>query len=80
MPSTTDSLIPVAIAVLSGVIFAYSLIIAQQILLGFLAIGVLWFAYVFYLLVSSLSSIASSLERIAAQRAERQPADRGDDP
>lgn len=79
MPSDVDSRIPVALAVLSGIIFAYSLLIAQQILLGVLAAGMLWFVYVFYLLVSSLSRIASALERIAAQRADQERPDGRDD-
>ena len=79
MPSITDSQIPVALAVLSVIVVAYSLIIAQQILLGVVAVGLLWFAYVCYLLANSLARIASSLERIADQRAERQPPEWDDD-
>jgi len=71
MPSNFDSRIPVVLAILSGVIFAYSLIIAQQLLLGFISVGLIWFVYVCYLLARSLSRIATALERIATQRAER---------
>lgn len=70
MPSTTDSRIPIALAVFSLVILAYSLIIAQQILLGVFAAGLLWVVYVCYLLAASLSRIAAALEQIATQRAE----------
>lgn len=79
MPSTADSRIPIALAVLSGVIFAYSLIIAQQILLGVLAIGLLWVAYVCYLLTTALSRIATALETIATQRAEKAGQEHTDD-
>jgi len=79
MPSNIDSRILVALTVFSGIVMAYSLIIAQQILLGIIAAGMVWFVYVFYLLVTTLLRIASSLERIAAQRAERQPPAHGDE-
>jgi CBS domain containing-hemolysin-like protein len=61
------------IAVLAGVsvlVVLYSLIIAQQILLGVLAAVALWFVYLCYRLVCVLGQLASALERLVEQRTD----------
>jgi hypothetical protein len=59
-----------ALAVLSVLVMAYSLLIAQQILLGLLIVTTLWFGYLFYHFVQTLSRIATSLERLVDQRVD----------
>lgn len=59
-----------ALAVLSVLVFLYSFIIAQQILLGILAAGALWLIYLLYRLVVRLGRIATALEKLVEQRAD----------
>jgi len=57
----------VALVVLSLLVLLYSLIIAQQILLGIVAVVALWLNYLFYVLVVTLGRIARALERLVEQ-------------
>ena len=70
MPSASSQPTRVALAALSLFVIAYSLIIAQQILLGLLIVATLWFGYLFYQFVQVLSRIATSLERLVEHRTE----------
>jgi hypothetical protein len=70
MPSVIRPKVAGALVVLSVLVMAYSLIIAQQLLLGILAVGFVWFVYVLYILVVTLASIATSLERLVEQRVD----------
>jgi CBS domain containing-hemolysin-like protein len=71
MPSTFDDRqIRLALLVLSVLVVLYSLIIVQQILLGFLIIVALWLVYLFYHLVGILARIATALEDLARQRTD----------
>ena len=71
MPSSTDHRrLEIGLAVLSVLVFGYSLIIVQQILLGVLIITVFWGAYLFYRLIEILARIASALEQLAVQRTD----------
>ncbi|MFC6973406.1 hypothetical protein ACFQL1_19660 [Halomicroarcula sp. GCM10025709] len=63
MPSDSDErTLRTLLGVGSILILAYSLIIAQQILLGVLAIVALWAVYLVWRLISVLERIAGSLE------------------
>ncbi|WP_324757946.1 hypothetical protein [Haloarcula montana] len=76
MPSdSTDRTIKTLLAVGSVLVLAYSLVIAQQILLGVLAAVVLWGIYLVWRLISVLERIAGSLEYRIAQ-SEREPDER----
>lgn len=67
MPSDeTDRTAKTALAVLSLVVLAYSLVIVQQILLGVLAVVALWGIYLLWRLIRVLERIAGSLELRAA--------------
>jgi len=57
----------IALSALSLLILAYSLVIAQQILLGIVAVVALWLNYLFYVLVVTLGRIARALERLVEQ-------------
>lgn len=70
MPSIIRAKSAGVLAALSVLVVLYSLVIAQQILLGVLAVGFIWFVYVFYRLVTILASIATSLERLVDQRVD----------
>ena len=70
MPSANSQGTRIALAALSVLVMAYSLIIAQQILLGLLVVATIWFSYLFYHFVQTLSRIATSLERLVEQRTE----------
>jgi len=59
-----------ALAVLSVAIFLYSLVIAQQILLGIITVGAIWFVYLLYRLIVRLGRIATALEELVDQRAD----------
>jgi len=72
MPSTRNhTAIQAVLAVLSVVVLAYSFLIVQQILLGFIVAVLPWLAYaVVYVLlrfVRALERIASALEQQAEQ-------------
>ncbi|MFC7077958.1 hypothetical protein [Haloarcula halophila] len=68
MPSdSTDRTIKTVLAVGTVLVLAYSLVIAQQILLGVLAAVVLWGIYLVWRLISVLERIAGSLEYRIAQ-------------
>jgi len=58
----------IALSALSLLILLYSLFIAQQILLGVLAIVAVWLVYIFYELVVTLGRIAGALERLVEVR------------
>jgi len=60
----------IALSALSLLILGYSLVIAQQILLGVLAVVALWLIYLFYELVVTLRRIARALERLVEQRTD----------
>ncbi|MDS0284117.1 hypothetical protein [Haloarcula onubensis] len=70
MSSTGSQGTRIALAVLSVLVMAYSLIIAQQILLGLLVVAILWLGYVFYQFIRVLSRIATSLEQLVEQQVE----------
>jgi len=53
------------LAVLSVIVVLYSLIIAQQVLLGIMTVATLWFVYLLYRLILRLGRIATVLERLA---------------
>lgn len=71
MSSDLDQQFRIGLAVLSVLVLAYSLLIVQQILLGVLAIAMIWGIYLFYHLVGVLARIAAALEQLAKQRADR---------
>jgi len=52
------------LAVLSVIVVLYSLIIAQQVLLGIMTVATLWFVYLLYRLILRLGRIATALERL----------------
>jgi len=52
------------LAVLSVIVVLYSLIIAQQVLLGIMTVATLWFVYLLYRLILRLGRIATVLERL----------------
>jgi len=52
------------LAVLSVIVVLYSLIIAQQVLLGIMTVAALWFVYLLYRLILRLGRIATVLERL----------------
>jgi len=60
------------LALLSVLVVLYSLIIAQQLLLGALVVATIWVFYLLYVVVTTLGRIATALERLAEQRSERQ--------
>jgi len=60
----------IALSALSLLILAYSLVIAQQILLGIVAVVALWLNYLFYQLVVTLGRIARAHERLVEQRTD----------
>jgi len=60
----------IALSALSLLILAYSLVIAQQILLGVVAVVAIWLTYLFYVLVVTLGRIARALERLVEQRTD----------
>jgi len=68
MLSTSRPAPRIALTALSLLILLYSLIIAQQILLGVLAVVAVWLVYMFYGLVVTLGRIADSLERLVEAR------------
>lgn len=70
MSSMTAQRTRIALTALSVLVMAYSLIIAQQILLGLLIVTTIWFGYLFYHLIQTLSRIATSLERLVDQRVD----------
>ena len=70
MPSIAKPATVGLLAALSVLVMLYSLVIAQQILLGIVAIGLVWFVYVFYRFVTILARIATSLERLVEHRAD----------
>jgi CBS domain containing-hemolysin-like protein len=70
MPSVLSRASAAALAAISVLVLVYSTIIAQQLLLGFLAVGAVWFVYMLYVLVVILARIATALEELVDQRAE----------
>lgn len=69
--ASTNRVLPIALTAISLLILLYSLIIVQQILLGGLAVVVVWLVYIFYRLFVRLGRIADSLERLVnSQEAE----------
>jgi len=68
MLSTNRPAPRIALTALSLLILLYSLIIAQQILLGVLAVVAVWLVYIFYGLVVTLGRIAGALERLVEAR------------
>jgi hypothetical protein len=68
MPSIIRPVAVGLLTVFSMLVLLYSLIIAQQILLGVLAVGVIWFVYVLYRLLTILDRIVTSLEQLVDQR------------
>jgi hypothetical protein len=70
MPSLTDSGLAAPLAVLSAVVILYSLLIAQQILLGIVAVVVIWLIYLLYRLLVQVGRIATALERLVEQRVD----------
>ena len=60
----------IALSALSLLILAYSLVIAQPILLGIVAVVALWLIYLFYELIVTLGRIARALERLVEQRTD----------
>ncbi|MBX0294221.1 hypothetical protein [Haloarcula nitratireducens] len=71
MPSeTTDRTLEIGLATLSALILAYSLVIQGTILLGSLAVAVVWLVYLFHRFVLVLARIASALEQLAQRRVE----------
>ncbi|WP_276272017.1 hypothetical protein [Haloarcula litorea] len=69
MPSSRSRQVEIALGVVSTLVVLYSLVIVQQILLGFVVVALLWAVYLFYLFVTVLARIAGSLETIAHERA-----------
>lgn len=73
MPSTLKgSVAAVLLAVLSVLVLLYSILIAQGLTLGLVAVGFFWVAYVLFQLVGILARIATSLKRLVDQRVERE--------
>jgi len=73
MPSTSnDSGFILPLAVLSAVVMLYSLIIAQQILLGLIVVAAFWFLYLLYRLVLRLGRIATALEQLVEHRLDEE--------
>jgi len=73
MPSTSnDSGFILPLAVLSAVVMLYSLIIAQQILLGLIVVSAFWFLYLLYRLVLRLGRIATALEQLVEHRLDEE--------
>ena len=72
MPSTTDFGLAAPLSVLSVVVILYSLIIAQQILLGIIVVVAIWVLYLFYRLLVRLGRIATSLEKLVDQRIDEE--------
>jgi len=70
MPSLTDSGLAAPLAVLSAVVILYSLLIAQQILLGIVAVVVIWLIYLLYRLLVQVGRIATALERLVEHRVD----------
>jgi uncharacterized membrane protein len=71
MPSSSDhKRLKLGLAAVSVLVVAYSLLIAQQILLGLLIITAIWGVYLFYRFVQVLARIASALERLVVQRTD----------
>src|SRR6056297_889791 len=68
----------IALSALSLLILLYSLLIAQQILLGVLAIVAVWLVYIFYELVVTLGRIAGALERLVEVREAESQREFGD--
>ena len=60
------------LAAVSLLVMLYSLVIAQQILLGVLAVVAIWLVYLFAKLVSALGRIARALERLVEARENRE--------
>ncbi|WP_324662192.1 hypothetical protein [Haloarcula sediminis] len=60
----------IALGAVSLLIVAYSLVIAQQILLGVVAVAAIWFTYLLFELIVTLGRIARALERLIEQRAD----------
>jgi cell division protein FtsL len=58
------------LAILAVLVMAYSLVILQQILLGFFVVLALGMVYLFFVLLQLLDRIATALEAIADQRRE----------
>jgi hypothetical protein len=65
-----DRLVVAVLAGVSVLIVLYSLIIAQQILLGVLAVAAMWFVYLCYRLVCVLGRLASALEMLVEQQTD----------
>ena len=70
MPSLTDSGLVAPLAVLSAVVILYSLLVAQEILLGIVAVVVIWLIYLLYRLLVQVGRIATALERLIEQRVD----------
>ena len=70
MPSLTDSGLAAPLAVLSAVVILYSLLVAQEILLGIVAVVATWFIYLLYRLLVRMGRIATALERLIEQRVD----------
>ena len=70
MPSPTDSGLAAPLAVLSAVVILYNLLIAQEILLGIVAVVAIWFIYLLYRLLVRMGRIATALERLIEQRVD----------
>jgi len=70
MPSLTDSGLAAPLAVLSAVVILYSLLVAQEILLGIVAVVVIWLIYLLYRLLVQVGRIATALERLIEQRVD----------
>ena len=69
-----------ALAALSILVMLYSLIIAQQILLGLLIVVFIWLFYMLYRILLRMGLLASALERLVDQRIEqneREESERG---
>ena len=69
-----------ALAALSILVMLYSLIIAQQILLGLLIVVFIWLFYMLYRILLRMGRLASALERLVDQRIEqneREESERG---
>lgn len=72
MPSTTDRrALQVGLATISVLVFAYSIVIVQQILLGVVAVVFCWLLYVLWRFLNVLERIATALERDVAEREDR---------
>ena len=70
MPSLTDSGLAAPLAVLSAVVILYSLLVAQEILLGIVAVVVIWLIYLLCRLLVQVGRIATALERLVEQRVD----------